>query len=84
MYLHLGSNQVVYSEDVIGIFDIALTRDDCFRELLTVTQITRLPGRAKSVVITKKQAIFAPVSRSTLLRRWRKNRYSYMQMLLNE
>lgn len=84
MYLHLGSNQVVYSEDIVGIFDVSLAEDECFRELLTITDVTKLPGKAKSVVITKKQAIFAPVSRTTLLRRWRKNRYSYMQLLLND
>jgi len=77
VYLHLGSDVSVYSGDVVGIFDYKLVNTSSFKEFLDAAQwnnhVLKIEGKPKSVVITNKNIFLAPVSRSTLARRWKKH-----------
>jgi hypothetical protein len=68
----------VFSGDVIGIFDYKLTSISSFREFIDASewkdQIFSIEGLTKSVVVTLDRIYFTPVSRATLVRRWK--RYS--------
>lgn len=74
MYLHLGSDKVVFSKDVIGIFDVELAESPCLQQLLSRVQAIRLPGQPKALVLTDDKVIFVPLTRATLMKRWEKNR----------
>ncbi len=80
MYLHIGSGQVIYQDDVIGIFDLdkvsvsPRTRGFLERqeEENTLTILgERIPA---SLVVTKKTAYLSPVSSQTLNRRLLENK----------
>ena len=73
MYLHLGSDRVVFSKDVIGIFDIALSETPSFKRLLSQVRLIRFPGQAKALILTDEKVIFVPLTRATLMRRWQKS-----------
>ena len=72
MYLHLGSDRVVFSKDVIGIFDIALSETPSFKRLLLGVRPIKIPGQAKALVLTDEKVIFVPLTRATLMKRWQK------------
>ncbi len=72
MYLHLGSDKVVFSKDVIGIFDVELAESPCLQQLLSRVQAIRLPGQPKALVLTDDKVIFVSLTRATLMRRWHK------------
>jgi len=74
LYLHLGSDRVVFSKEVVGIFDVALAESPCFKDLLSRVKPIRLSGQAKSLVLTDDKVIFVPLTRATLMKRWEKNR----------
>lgn len=74
MFLHLGADVSIYSDEVIGIFDIKLVSSPTFREFLDVARwndsIHIIDRKSKSIVITEKGVYYSPVSRATLARRW--------------
>ena len=78
MYLHLGSEVSVYSGDIIGIFDYELSKTPSFQEFIHGAEwqniIHTLEGKTKSVVVALDKIYYSPVSRATLVKRWK--RYS--------
>lgn len=76
VYIHLGAEVSICSDEVIGIFDYKLSEFPLFQEYIDSARwenrIFVIEGETKSVVITLKKLYFTPVSRSTLARRCKK------------
>lgn len=79
VYLHLGGDVSVYSEDIIGIFDYKLINSNSFREFIKFSQwsksVQRIEGSPKTIVLTENIIFFVPVSRATLVRRAEKTTF---------
>lgn len=80
MYLHLGQDRVVYSDEIVGIFDLDTTTvSKISRDYLTEAEkngevITVSSDLPKSFVLcesaNEKQKVFiSPISTSTLIKR---------------
>lgn len=80
MYLHIGSDRMVYSDDIVGIFDFEnTTTSKITREFLTASQeedfIVNVSEQdlPKSFIVTMykdKQTVYiSPISSATLIKR---------------
>lgn len=81
MYLHIGGSQIVFTHELIGIFDYSLFEADgnnnsIFLETVKDNKVNNkissdLP---KSFIVTEQDIFVSPISPLTLSRRQRKNR----------
>lgn len=73
MFLHLGNNQVVETEEIISIHDYALFQReenrDFFARLEKSGRLIRLENEPKSLVLTEENAYFSAISSLTLKKR---------------
>ena len=75
MYLHLGGETVVSSEEIIGVFDINLAKNPSTRDFLQKMQsqnrhVTVISGHEiKAFVVTIDKIYLSPIAGSTLRRR---------------
>ena len=75
MYLHLGSNAIVFTKDIIGIFDMdkttvsARTRNFLAAKEKEGTIVVLGDGLPQSFVVTKEKVFLSPISSKTLEKR---------------
>lgn len=74
MFLHIGAEVLVWSDDLIGIFDYRLAELGTILEFIDYSkwnsEVIALAGKPKSVVVCPGRIYLTPVSPATLGRRW--------------
>lgn len=73
MFIHLGENVIIHAQDVITIIDRKLIKSSSivkeFLEFQSEKVVELANGDTKSVVVTKNNIYFSPLSSSTLKKR---------------
>ncbi|QDP38772.1 extracellular matrix regulator RemB [Radiobacillus deserti] len=75
MFIHIGSDHVIQSEDVIAIIDYQIISSSTINEEMLVNQKeidkvkNSIEDEAKSIVITKDAIYYSPLSVLTLKKR---------------
>lgn len=75
MYLHLGGNAIVFTKDIIGIFDMDKTTVSArTRNFLAAKEkegkiVVLGDGLPQSFVVTKEKVFLSPISSKTLEKR---------------
>ncbi len=74
MFLHIGSSQIVFNNELIGIFDYNLNLNNTNLTLKDKHKSAFLPAelgseKPKSVILTDHNLYFSPISAITLARR---------------
>ncbi len=74
MYLHIGSNRIVFHRDIIGIFDLNLRKNPINKQFLETALANRFLGSAdyeqyKSFIVTDSSVHLSPIAPMTLARR---------------
>ncbi|WP_163102535.1 extracellular matrix regulator RemB [Peribacillus alkalitolerans] len=73
MYLHIGEDILVKTKDIIAILDKQLLNhsplmDEFFKKAGTLEKMT-IKSPIKSIIVTKDQLYYSPLSSSTLMKR---------------
>ncbi|MBW6462798.1 MAG: hypothetical protein SCJ94_03415 [Bacillota bacterium] len=81
MFLHIGGSQIVFTHELIGIFDYSLSAVDeninsIFFETVKVNMVKSKIGSdlPKSFIVTDRDIFISPISPITLSRRQKNNR----------
>lgn len=73
MFLHIGGSQIVFTRELIGIFNLSKAVEDENEGFLAAAGVQPLEitgsGRPKSFVLTDRQIYFSPISPLTISRR---------------
>jgi extracellular matrix regulatory protein B len=74
MFLHIGSSQIVFNRELIGIFDFNLKENPANREFLkniSANPLNKISSSAspKAFVVTDKGVYISPITPLTLSRR---------------
>lgn len=74
MFIHLGEDIIIQSEDVIAIIDSSLMNSVILEEFVKINNennniVEITDGAVKSIVVTKDRVYFSPFSTVTLKRR---------------
>jgi len=72
LYIHIGENQIVPSNDVVMVFDYKGASSVIMEEFLTKQKeniITLTAGEIKSIVITDQNIYLSPLATSTIKKR---------------
>jgi extracellular matrix regulatory protein B len=73
MYLHIGEDILVKTKDIIAILDKQLLNhspmmEEFFKKVRD-SQAMTIKGPIKSIIVTKEQLYYSPLSSSTLMKR---------------
>jgi hypothetical protein len=72
MYIHLGGERVIFSSELIAIFDISIEKSSKVSKqfvshALEGKKLVRIgEEEAKSIVVTKNMVYYSPISSATL------------------
>lgn len=74
MYLHIGSNRIVFHRDIIGIFNLNLRKNPTNKQFLETALANRFLGSTdyeqfKSFIVTDNSVHLSPIAPATLARR---------------
>ncbi len=74
MFVHIGSSQIVFSNEVIGIFNLNNEESEINHEFLNTasnhpTSILSCSDRYKSFIVTDRKVYISPISPLTLSKR---------------
>lgn len=74
MFVHIGSSQIVFSNEVIGIFNLNNEESEINNEFLNTasnhpTSILSCSDRYKSFIVTDRKVYISPISPLTLSKR---------------
>ncbi len=74
MYLHIGSNRIVFHRDIIGIFNLNLRKNPTNKQFLESTKSTRFLEASEfeknnSFIVTDETIHLSPIAPPTLARR---------------
>lgn len=74
MYLHIGSNRIVFHQDIIGIFNLNLRKTPTNKQFLETALATRFLEasefeRFNSFIVTNDSIHLSPIAPLTLARR---------------
>ena len=74
MFLHIGGSKIIFSKDIIGIFDLKLRQSATNKQFLETASSTQfLEGAAfmdhKSFIVVGNDVLISPIAPLTLSRR---------------
>ncbi|MFY9115013.1 MAG: DUF370 domain-containing protein [Dethiobacteria bacterium] len=77
MFLHIGESQIVFLNDLVGIFNLDIKDKEENRQFLEFSSKAEDFKRediekSKSFIVTKKKVFFSPISSYALARRRKK------------
>lgn len=79
MFLHIGGSRIVFTRDIIGIFNLKLRKSAVNKQFLESVPSTQFLNTAdfdenKSFIVTDRDVLLSPIAPPTLARRREESR----------